>query len=214
MSADGPRRDAGMTRDGGRGATLPAGGGPGGTAPPRPLVVVVTGSECTGKTTLAHRLGERLDTPVAAEYARDYALGHGAPLTADDVDPIARGGIAAADAAVAAATRRARPVVVLDTDLTSTLVYAWHYYGGASRWVQEEARARRGDLYLLCHPDVPWVADPVRDRPHLREQMHALFHQRLVALGARIAHIHGDWTERETRAMQAVDDLLGARDGG
>lgn len=180
-------------------------------APARPLVVVVTGSECTGKTTLARTLAARHDTAVAAEYSREYALAHGAPLTDADVDPIARGTVRAADAAIAEAARRGRPLVVLDTDLASTLVYAWHYYGGAPAWVQQEARARRGDLYLLCHPDVPWVADPVRDRPHLREQLHALFHQRLVALGARVAHVHGSWPERDARAAAAVDALLAER---
>jgi NadR type nicotinamide-nucleotide adenylyltransferase len=199
-----------MVGPGGReGANVKPGGDPGAGA--RPLVVVVTGSECTGKTTLARSLAARYDTAVAAEYSRDYALARGGPLTEADVDPIARGTMRAADAAIAEALRRGRPLAVLDTDLASTLVYAWHYYGGAPAWVQKEARARRGDLYLLCHPDVPWVADPVRDRPHLREQLHALFHQRLVALGARVAHVHGGWADRETRATAAVDALLAAR---
>ena len=173
------------------------------------LRVVVTGSESTGKTTLARDLAARYDTALAAEFSREYAQARGAPLDAGDVAPIARGTVRAADAALAAAAASGRALVVLDTDLTSTLVYAWHYYGTAPRWVQDEARARRGDLYLLCHPDVPWVADSVRDRPHLREQMHALFHQRLVTLGARVAHVFGSWDERVARAEAAIADLLG-----
>ena len=38
----------------------------------RPLVVVVTGSECTGKTTLALELADRYAAPCSPEFAREY----------------------------------------------------------------------------------------------------------------------------------------------
>lgn len=53
--------------------------------------VVVTGSECTGKTTLAAALAAAYDTVWVPEFARRFVRDKGAPPTFDDVEPIARG---------------------------------------------------------------------------------------------------------------------------
>jgi NadR type nicotinamide-nucleotide adenylyltransferase len=173
----------------------------------RPIVVVVTGSECTGKTTLAEMLAADLDSPRSGEYAREYLEVKAQPLDETDVEPIARGQIRAEDAAAARATR----IVVKDTDLVSTVVYSRHYYGGCPAWIEQVARERRGDLYLLLHPDVPWVADGLfRDRPELREHIHGLFARKLEDLGAPVANIRGPWNERYARALAEAERLLGA----
>lgn len=170
-----------------------------------PLKVVLTGSECTGKTTLARALAARYATAWSPEFARDYLEVKAAPLTAEDVEPIARGQRAGEDAAHGLASR----VLFLDTDLVSTVLYARHYYGACASWIEEEARARRGDLYLLNHPDVAWVADGLqRDRATARDLMHQLFERTLREFGAPIVDVRGTWPERAQGAVRAVDALL------
>ena len=172
------------------------------------VVVTVTGSECTGKTTLARDLARHFGTVWVPEFARDYLVEKtattGIPLDATDVEPIARGQIAAEDRGVAAAGG----LVILDTDLVSTVVYAHHYYGAWAEWLEQAARDRRADRYLLCDIDVPWIADPARDRPDLREHMHALFVDALDALGAGYVTIRGGWDERLATAVEAVTDAV------
>ena len=174
----------------------------------RPLVIVVTGSECTGKTTLALELAARFEAPCSHEFAREYLERKAAPLVDADVEPIARGQVEGEDAAMA----RASDVVVKDTDLVSTVVYARHYYSACPDWIARAARERLGDLYLLLHPDVPWVADGLqRDRPAERMKLHALFSDRLGNVGARVVDITGDWPARRALAFAAVESLLSRR---
>lgn len=174
-----------------------------------PAKVVLIGPESTGKTWLAGELGARYGVPWAEEHARAYVERHGAELTHADVDPIGRGQKAGEDAAIARAERGRAPFVLLDTDLVSTAVYSRHYYGDCPPWIEEEAGRRVGDLYLLHHPDVEWVADGhQRAAPERRAELFARFEAALRALRARVSPVRGSWEERRKLAVGAIDALL------
>jgi NadR type nicotinamide-nucleotide adenylyltransferase len=166
-----------------------------------PFVVVLTGPECTGKSTLAVELAALLDASVSLEFARAYVDRHRAPLGPADVEPIARGQIAVEDAAPHQTAR----TLVKDTDLVSTVVYAHHYYGGCPAWIEQRARQRLGHLYLLLAPDVPWLADGLqRASPQQRSAAHDLFRRTLRLWNAHVIEIAGSWNERRTRAVAAI----------
>ena len=167
--------------------------------------VVLTGSESTGKTTLAADLARHYHALWVPEYVRGFAAWKLAPLDAGDVTPIALGQIAVQDAAL----MRARHLLLLDTDLLSTAVYAAHYYGQCPDWIARTVPARRADLYLLCDIDVPWTLDPQRDRPHDRDVIQALFREALRAHGFPVVEIQGGWRDRFQAARSAIDMLLG-----
>jgi len=164
----------------------------------------VTGSESTGKTTLAGELAAHYGTVSAPEFAREHLDRKGSPLDDSDVEPIARGQIAGEDEAAL----RASGLLVLDTDLVSTVVYSRYYYGRCPEWIAEAARRRLAPLYLLLCPDVPWVPDgEQRDRPAAREELHRLFRHALEAFGASYVEIRGSWPERSLRAIASIDAL-------
>jgi NadR type nicotinamide-nucleotide adenylyltransferase len=158
---------------------------------PRPRRICFIGPECTGKTELAQRLARELNAPYVAEYAREYATARANELTAADVEPIARGQIANEDAV------RDAERIVLDTDLVSTLVYARHYYGACPPWIEDEARHRRADLYLLMDTDIAWQSDAARDSgDDSREDLFDAFRCALDELDARWVIISGTGEER------------------
>jgi NadR type nicotinamide-nucleotide adenylyltransferase len=174
--------------------------------------VVISGPESTGKTTLARRLAEHYRTAWAPEHVRTY-LESRPPreppslVLWEDVEAIARGQLEAEEAAA----RAAAGVLFCDTDLHSTKVYCEHYFGRCPDWVARAARERSYDLHLLLGTDVPWVGDPLRDRPQGRELMLALFRRELLAAQRRVVEIQGDFDERFAAAVRAVDALLAAR---
>jgi len=183
--------------------------------PVRPFLakrIVITGPESTGKTTLAEQLAARYRTSWVPEFARGYLDEVNARRTVDaiclreDLDPIARGQIATEDEAASRANR----AVFCDTDALSTKIYAEHYFGEGAcpPWIARLARERRADLHLLLDVDVPWVPDPQRDRPQLRDELHAIWRRELAAAGRRVVEIRGGWDERFAGAVSAVDEIL------
>ena len=172
--------------------------------------IVVTGSESTGKTTLAQALATALGSMWVAEYSRAFAQRAERTLSADDVAAIANGQVAAEEAGVLALAQRRRVIppatqeIVLDTDLVSTTVYAAFYYGECPAWILAAARARLANLYLLCLPDIPWQADGVRDQPGARRELHARFSARLAEWNATVVVVGGVSAHRLAHALAAV----------
>lgn len=173
--------------------------------------IVVTGPESTGKTTLSMRLAEAANAEWVPEASRVYAERKGGELLASDVAPIAREHIRLADAAAEKAQAEGKQLLVADTDLLSTVVYARHYYRMVPPWVERVERARRADLYLLCDIDVPWIPDGIRDRPSNRDEMFALFRDALVRRKAPFVLVRGSWDERWSIAEQAITAFVRTR---
>jgi nicotinamide riboside kinase len=170
--------------------------------------VVLTGSESTGKTSLAAMLAAHYGAELVPEFVRDYAARKNNVIDFFDHGPIARGQIALEEEHRARAVARGARLLVQDTDLLSTMVYCDHYFGQCPDWIVKEARARRPDLYLLLDIDIPWVPDPVRDRGHRREEMQSLFTAAVIASGAPHILIRGSPEERRESAIEAIDRLV------
>ncbi|HSP14906.1 MAG TPA: ATP-binding protein [Thermoanaerobaculia bacterium] len=167
--------------------------------------ICLIGPECTGKTTLAQRLAEHFHASWVPEFAREYAEERNNRLTYQDVEPIARGELAQ----LSSPESRIPNLVLLDTDLISTVVYARHYYGRCPDWIVNEARDRRAGLYLLMDTDVEWKADAARDTGgDGREDLFDAFRRALDEFETRWVIISGDWEERFRSAISVIEEQL------
>lgn len=168
--------------------------------------IVLTGAECTGKSTLAQALSGYYGEPWTDEFVRSYVEGLDRQLEVGDLDPIFRGQIAIEDAALEKATR----FVIHDTNLLSSIIYANHYFGVISDWVNEAFLSRDYTLYLLCSTEgIEWQADPgQRDSPAARTELQNKFKDSLSKLGLPFVELSGDETARFGEAIKAIDGAL------
>jgi HTH-type transcriptional regulator, transcriptional repressor of NAD biosynthesis genes len=177
--------------------------------------IVLYGPESSGKTTLAKALALHYGSVWVPEYARYYLLeqdrhtgrlAQGIVSTYADIAPMALGQIALEDS-LAEVVPPGRPLFC-DTSPLTNLVYSRYYFGQAPDWLEREAPARSYALYLLLRPEVPWVPDPLRDRPADREALFGHFRAALVASGQPFAELAGDAPTRLARAREAVEAVL------
>jgi HTH-type transcriptional regulator, transcriptional repressor of NAD biosynthesis genes len=170
--------------------------------------VCLLGAESTGKTTLALRLAKRYGTVCVTEYGREYSvrrhkkLGdrwttaefrHIADVQAQREDLLAQ---------------RANGVLFCDTDVFTTACFHDVYMGFKDGMLEEQARERGYDLYLLCGLDVPFVQDGWRDDGPHREAMDAAYRAFLEETGAIWIELRGSYEERMEQAVAAVDGLI------
>ena len=172
--------------------------------------VVVSGSECTGKTVLTRALAANFGAPFSTESARDYVNELGRAVQFSDVGPIAQRQIEIEDALLGDGSR----LYIFDTDLFSTLIYSRSYFGRCPGWIEPLCRARRADLYLLCGVDLPWVKDDFQrgqDTLTKRQHAHDLFANVLNKNGCSISAVSGLNNNRLQCAISAIKTWLNSR---
>ncbi|MBF9223972.1 aldose epimerase family protein [Hymenobacter ruricola] len=168
------------------------------------LRISLTGPESTGKSTLAAQLAAHYGTSFAPEYAREYLADTGPHYTLADIEEIARGQLRAE----AEAVRTARHVVFCDSDLLVIKIWAEHAFGTCPEWILRRIDEQQYDLVLLMGVDLPWLPDPLREHPHLRQQFYDLYQRELRDRMSNFAEISGSGERRFAQARFLVDELL------
>jgi nicotinamide riboside kinase len=166
--------------------------------------VVVTGVECTGKTTLAGVLAERLGAALVPEVARGWLDARGGRYDEADLVTLAR-----LQARAEAEARASHGAVVADTDLTVIRVWSEVRFGRCDPAIAARLDARPPAVYLLPTPDLPWVADGQRESPDADERraLHARYRALLADLGHPWAEIGGAGAGRTDAAVAALERL-------
>lgn len=171
--------------------------------------VVLFGPESSGKTTLSEQLARHYNTVWIPEFARDYLQNkwnnERKTCEFDDLLPIAVGQMKLENEGA----RKADRLLICDTDLLETMVYSEEFYGGDVDPKLEKAAVQNSyDLYLLTYIDTPWVADDLRDRPHLRLEMFKAFENALKKYNKPYILVSGSKKERLKTAIDAIDKIL------
>ena len=164
-------------------------------------IVCLTGAESSGKTTLAEALAEALEGVLVREVARELLV-PGEAYDEEDVIRIAHHQVDAENRALASTTGW----VIADTDLKVIRIWMAERFGNWPAALAQRFAERPPRRYVLCAPDIPWQADPLREHPADadRVRLHALYQTLLAELDASWLEVSGGV---ETR-LQAVLDWL------
>jgi NadR type nicotinamide-nucleotide adenylyltransferase len=122
--------------------------------------IVITGPESTGKTLLSEALAKTLNAKLIPEYARSYVENLGRPYNYNDLELIARHQIKE-EASFSETTFEG--LLLMDTWLIMTKVWFDVVYGSSPDWLDKYLTSADIDLFMVCSPDIPWIADPVRE---------------------------------------------------
>ena len=175
------------------------------------IFVVLTGPECTGKSTLAKQLAAHYNTVFIPEYAREYVENLDRPYTYEDILHIAATQIKQKSEQ----NQRPQRIVFLDTYLVITKVWMDLLYKTHPVWIDEELLRNDIGLYLLCNTDIVWMPDRVREnRGQAREDLFNLYRKELEHYGLHYDIIEGTGAERLHRAILVVNSLIKVIEGG
>lgn len=170
-------------------------------------VVVLTGPESAGKSSLCSTLAKHFGAPVVREYVREYIEQVQRETCYADVDVIAREQWRREQAARAAGA----PLLLLDTHLLSNRLWSQTLFGQSPAWIDAVlARQRYDAVFLLAPEGLPWQADGQRCQPALaeRQAFYAALAQGLQAQGQACTPVTGDWDARCAQITAALSDLL------
>lgn len=168
------------------------------------LRVAVTGPESTGKSELAEALAGNFNTVWVPEYSREYLGSLEQAYTYEDILAIARGQYEKEQEMQGHASR----MIFCDTEFIVTKIWCDEKYGKCHPWILEMIHDVPYDLYLLCDTDLPWKPDPLRENPHDRDRLLALFEHELRSRSLPYVLISGTGPARVNAATIAVNKFI------
>jgi len=122
-------------------------------------MIVITGAESTGKSTLTEALAHHFKVPFISEYARSYIENLNRKYNYDDVEIIARKQVELFNSM----KKSNSEFIFIDTWLIITKVWFEEVFNKVPSWIDYEIKNTKIDLFLVCDTDLPWIPDPVRE---------------------------------------------------
>lgn len=176
------------------------------------MKIAITGPESSGKTKLAIQLASHFSTVYTPEYARFWLQEHGPTYDLAAMDEMIRGQqLWEKRSALILSSPQSggcEPLLYFtDSDATVFEVWMTVRFGCSSPLIDEWFDKSPAELTLLCHPDLNWSYDPLRenqlDRYRLFEQYKEVLNHRKVTY----AEIKGLGNERVKCAIKAVHEI-------
>ena len=162
--------------------------------------IAILGPESTGKSQLAEQLAGHYRSIWVREFAREYLASLDRPYNEKDVERCREGQLLQESDAL---DKKISPVF-FDTDSTINF----------DVWLEEKFESRNGktarvekryDFYLLTYPDLPFVADPLRENPHKREYLFKRYEKAIIGTGIPYVIIQGVGNARLKNAIDAIN---------
>ena len=170
------------------------------------MILVLTGPECSGKSSLAAQLHAHLDWPLLPELARAYLDDRHAQSGIYRYRPSDLLNLASMQRQ-AEALKCNKDDAILDTDLLTLIVWWQEKFGPVPRQLSSQWQCQATRRYLLCKPDIPWQPDPQRENPSDRDRLYALYEAELSNRGCKYSICEGNEQARLAQALTAIKSV-------
>ena len=98
-------------------------------------------------------------------------------------------------------------IIFYDTDLLVCRIWMEVVFGACPDWLIAESRKQRYSYTLLMNIDLPWEPDPLREHPHLREEIFTRYRTALIEDERPFIIISGMNEDRFENAKKVIDKL-------
>jgi len=168
-------------------------------------ILVITGPESSGKTTLATQLANYWKTPLVSESSRDY-LKEKDSYQQHDLLEIAKLQHKQEQTLLSHLPQR----MICDTDLLVIMIWSEVKYGQCDPWIYSTfensvKQENPNRFYYLCDSNIPWQTDPLRENPHNREELFSLYLQKLKEYELEYKIVKGEPRERLQQVLTSSD---------
>tara|TARA_R110002073_G_scaffold135176_7_gene283240 strand:+ start:348 stop:863 length:516 start_codon:yes stop_codon:yes gene_type:complete len=167
-------------------------------------IIVVTGPESSGKTTLANQLANSWNTHLVPEIARDYLDGKDS-YQQQDLLEIAKLQHRQEQALLSRFPER----IICDTDLLVIMIWSEVKYGHCDPWIYSTFensinQSTSSRYYYLCDSSIPWQADPLRENPYNRDEIFDLYLKKIGDYDLDHSIVKGDPQERLEQVLKST----------
>ena len=166
--------------------------------------IVITGPESSGKSTLAASLAQEFELPMATEYARIHLETFGAGYDEISVIAMARQHLIHQREMVP----QEAPLGIFDTDLLNYKIWCDVAFARCDESILNGITQEPNHVYLVCYPDLPWVADPLREHPHDRLMLYERHLAEIRKTGRAYIVVRGEGEKRSDAAREAMGKLM------
>ncbi len=168
------------------------------------MKIIITGIECSGKTTLAHQLHQAIGGILVPEFSRSYLNNSGSTYHQNDILNIAKGQLALEREAE---TNGIRPIIC-DTSLIVMKVWSMIRFDSCDPWIISQIESQTWDLFFLCDHQIPYEEDPLRENDINRQFHYDIYHNELKGLNRPVHILQGNPHQRLTMAIEILSHLL------
>jgi len=162
--------------------------------------IAITGPESSGKTTLANSLGMIYKCNVVKEFSRKYLNNLNRNYKYEDLLKIAKGQLRAEKKMETLETQ----ILICDTTIHTIKIWSLKKFNKCDPWIVE--RKENYTHYLVCSPDIPWEADPLRENPKDRQRIFQLYLNELKNKPLTI--ISGTQCKRIKQAQKIINQYI------
>ena len=148
--------------------------------------IIVTGPECSGKTTLSKSLSKYFNSKLINEFARNYLTNKNNKYNVESLLEIAKNQYKLEN--------QKSKTIICDTDLLTIKIWSEYKFGKCDGWILDKINTQKKEqrIYLLCKPDLKWEYDPQRENEFDRDKIFNIYKKELISLEHKFHVINGN----------------------